>query len=85
MQPFETFNAFAVHHNIDALSALVAAGKARLVFEAHVERVTPLGVDARVGKVPRSFPCDAVFVHVGRVASHELLVRVGIASRAQRH
>ena len=70
--------------NIDALSALVAAGKASLVFAAHVERVMPLAVHARVGQVSRVFPYDAVFVHVGRVASHELLARAGIASRAQR-
>jgi len=64
--------------NIEALSALVAAGKARLVFDAHVERISRFGVEARVGRTSRCFPCDDVFVHVGHVASHELLARTGV-------
>jgi len=64
--------------NIDALSALAAQGRVRLVFEAEVERIGPRAVLARVASVARSFPCDAVFVHVGRVASKELLARIGV-------
>lgn len=64
--------------NIDALSALAAEGRVRLVFEAEVERVAPRAVIARVAGVARSFPCDAVFVHVGRVPSHELIARTGV-------
>jgi thioredoxin reductase/NAD-dependent dihydropyrimidine dehydrogenase PreA subunit len=64
--------------NIDALSALAAEGRVRLVFEAEITRIMPHAVEARVLGVERSFPCEAVFVHVGRVASHELLARTGI-------
>jgi thioredoxin reductase/ferredoxin len=63
--------------NIDALSALAAEGRVRLVFEAEVARVRPRVVEAEVAGVDRAFPCDAVFVHVGRVPSHELLARAG--------
>ncbi|HWP06821.1 MAG TPA: NAD(P)-binding domain-containing protein [Polyangiaceae bacterium] len=64
--------------NIDALSARAAEGRVRLVFEAEIERIGPRSVEARVAGVGRSFPCEAVFVHVGRVPSHELLARTGV-------
>lgn len=64
--------------NIDSLSVLVAAGKVTLVFEASVARITEHTVVARIGTVTRSFPSDAVFVHVGRIPSGELLVQAGV-------
>jgi len=69
--------------NIDGLAALAARGRVRLVFEAEVVRIGPRAVEARVAGVGRSFPCEAVFVHVGRVPSHELLARAGLAEPAR--
>jgi thioredoxin reductase/ferredoxin len=69
--------------NIDALAALVARGRVRLIFEARVERVSATRLEVTVAGKRCDFEFDALFVHVGRVPGHELLARTGVCPPAR--
>jgi thioredoxin reductase len=58
--------------NIDALAALVARGRVRLIFDARVERVNATTLEVAVAGRTRALMFDSLFVHVGRVADNDL-------------
>jgi len=64
--------------NIDALAALVARGRVRLVFEARVERVGRATLEVSAAGKPLALAFDALFVHVGRIAAGDLLAQTGM-------
>jgi thioredoxin reductase len=68
--------------NIDAVSGLIARGRVKIWFHAHVERVDGASLVVRSGGESRRLPYDAVFVHIGAIPSHELLARAGVCLRA---
>lgn len=58
--------------NVDALAALVARGRVRLIFDARVARVNATTLEVTVAGRTHSLIFDSLFVHVGRVVAHDL-------------
>jgi thioredoxin reductase/NAD-dependent dihydropyrimidine dehydrogenase PreA subunit len=63
--------------NIDALSALVARGKVRLVLGARVKRVMDAELELEIAGLVRAVTYDSLFVHVGSIRSKSLLGVLG--------
>jgi thioredoxin reductase/ferredoxin len=66
--------------NIDAVSALVARGKLRLLLGARVKRVTDTELLLELAGVERAVAYDSLFVHIGSIRSESLLGAAGLDS-----
>jgi thioredoxin reductase len=66
--------------NIDAVSALVARGKIRLLLGARVKRVTDTELELELAGVERAVAYDSLFVHIGSIRSESLLAASGLDS-----
>jgi len=64
--------------NIDALAALVARGRVRLLFDGELTRVRETSLEVEVARRPLLLEYDALFVHVGSLPPRELLLRAGV-------
>lgn len=64
--------------NIDELGRLVAAGRARILFETSVQRIEAGRVALRSPTGLRAVACDALLVMIGSVVPWELLERAGV-------
>jgi thioredoxin reductase len=68
--------------NIDALSALVARGKLRLVLGARIKRVGEAALELEIEGGDREVAYDSLFVHIGSVKSEALLRALGACAGA---
>jgi thioredoxin reductase/ferredoxin len=68
--------------NIDALAALVARGKIRLVLGARVKRVGEAALELEIDGGARAVAFDSLFVHIGSVKSDALLGALGACAGA---
>jgi thioredoxin reductase/NAD-dependent dihydropyrimidine dehydrogenase PreA subunit len=66
--------------NIDAVARLAAKGRIRLLFDAELREVRAASLEIEVSGRACSLEYDALFVHVGMIPAHALLVSAGVPS-----